>query len=126
MFVQPSHGFKLPVDGNKAVIMVGPGTGIAPFRAFLEEREATGATGKNWLFFGDQRRTADFLYEEQLISWAKSGRSRPTRPRLLPRSGRESLCAGSYARTSSGLVVVVGGWGALLCLWRCLTHGKRC
>jgi sulfite reductase (NADPH) flavoprotein alpha-component len=51
------------------MIMVGPGTGIAPFRAFLEERAATDAKGKNWLFFGDQKRTADFLYEEQLTAW---------------------------------------------------------
>jgi sulfite reductase (NADPH) flavoprotein alpha-component len=55
------------------MIMVGPGTGIAPFRAFLEERAATGATGKNWLFFGDQKRAADFLYEELLTGWQKSG-----------------------------------------------------
>ena len=53
--------------------MVGPGTGIAPFRAFLEERGATGATGKNWLFFGDQRRATDFLYHDQIISWVESG-----------------------------------------------------
>jgi sulfite reductase (NADPH) flavoprotein alpha-component len=53
--------------------MVGPGTGIAPFRAFLEERQAGGARGKNWLFFGDQKRATDFLYEEQLVAWHKEG-----------------------------------------------------
>ena len=73
VFVQPSHGFKPPVNGGTPIIMVGPGTGIAPFRAFLEERSATGAKGKNWLFFGDQKRAADFLYEEQLTAWQKSG-----------------------------------------------------
>jgi sulfite reductase (NADPH) flavoprotein alpha-component len=73
VFVQPSHGFKPPVNGNTPMIMVGPGTGIAPFRAFLEERAATGAKGKNWLFFGDQKRAADFLYEKQLTAWEKSG-----------------------------------------------------
>jgi sulfite reductase (NADPH) flavoprotein alpha-component len=73
VFVQPSHGFKPPVNGDTPMIMVGPGTGIAPFRAFLEERLATSAKGKNWLFFGDQKRAADFLYEEQLTSWQKSG-----------------------------------------------------
>lgn len=73
VFVQPSHGFKPPLDGSKPMIMVGPGTGIAPFRAFLEERAATGAPGRNWLFFGDQTRAADFLYEEQLIAWQQSG-----------------------------------------------------
>jgi sulfite reductase (NADPH) flavoprotein alpha-component len=53
--------------------MVGPGTGIAPFRAFLEERQATGAKGKNWLFFGDQRAATDFLYREQLEGMKASG-----------------------------------------------------
>jgi sulfite reductase (NADPH) flavoprotein alpha-component len=73
VFVQPSAGFKLPADANAPVIMVGPGTGIAPFRAFLQERQTTGAPGKNWLFFGDQRRATDFLYEGQLTAWQKSG-----------------------------------------------------
>ncbi len=72
VFVQPSHGFKPPPNGDVPMIMVGPGTGIAPFRAFLEERAAAGAKGKNWLFFGDQKRSADFLYEEQLTAWQKS------------------------------------------------------
>jgi len=71
VYVQPSHGFKPPVNGDTPMIMVGPGTGIAPFRAFLEERLATGAKGKNWLFFGDQTRASDFLYEEQLTGWQK-------------------------------------------------------
>ena len=53
--------------------MVGPGTGIAPFRAFLEERQATGARGDNWLFFGEQRRALDFLYQEQLEGMHKDG-----------------------------------------------------
>lgn len=66
VFVHKSPAFKLPADGSRPVIMVGPGTGIAPFRAFLEERRATGATGKNWLFFGDQRAASDFLYRDEL------------------------------------------------------------
>ena len=73
VFVQASHGFKLPTDGSVPVIMVGPGTGIAPFRAFLQERHATKAPGKNWLFFGDQKRTSDFLYREQLEAWLADG-----------------------------------------------------
>jgi sulfite reductase (NADPH) flavoprotein alpha-component len=55
------------------MIMVGPGTGIAPFRAFLEERRATGAPGKNWLFFGDQKAASDFLYREELLAMKESG-----------------------------------------------------
>ena len=73
LFVQPSSTFKLPKDGDVPIVMVGPGTGIAPFRAFLEERRATGAKGKNWLFFGDQKRAADFLYEAELTAWTKEG-----------------------------------------------------
>ncbi len=73
IFVQKSHGFSPPADDSAAAIMVGPGTGIAPFRAFLEEREARGAKGKNWLFFGDQKRTNDFLYEDQIMDWQRRG-----------------------------------------------------
>jgi len=53
--------------------MVGPGTGIAPFRAFLEERDARDAKGRNWLFFGDQKRSTDFLYEDQIVDWQRRG-----------------------------------------------------
>jgi sulfite reductase (NADPH) flavoprotein alpha-component len=53
--------------------MIGPGTGIAPFRAFLEERAATGATGKNWLFFGDQHAASDFLYREEIEAFVRKG-----------------------------------------------------
>ena len=73
VFVQKSHGFAPPADDNAPLIMVGPGTGIAPFRAFLEEREARGARGRNWLFFGDQKRATDFLYEDQVIDWQRRG-----------------------------------------------------
>ena len=73
VFIQTAHGFRLPRDPALPVIMVGPGTGIAPFRAFLQERRATGATGKNWLFFGDQRRSCDFLYADELTTWADDG-----------------------------------------------------
>ena len=73
IFVQPSHGFKLPHNSDTPIIMIGPGTGIAPFRAFLQDRQATGARGKNWLFFGDQKRSTDFLYEEELTNWLGNG-----------------------------------------------------
>lgn len=66
VFVSDSH-FGPPEDGAKDCIMIGPGTGIAPFRAFMQDRVASGATGRNWLFFGDQKRGTDFLYEEE---WA--------------------------------------------------------
>ncbi|MBA4187405.1 MAG: sulfite reductase subunit alpha [Planctomycetaceae bacterium] len=73
VFVHTSPGFRVPTDGDVPIIMVGPGTGIAPFRAFLEERSATGANGKNWLFFGDQRRDTDFLYRYELEAYQQSG-----------------------------------------------------
>ncbi|MFG1396010.1 sulfite reductase subunit alpha [Roseixanthobacter pseudopolyaromaticivorans] len=65
-YIQKAHGFALPGDASRSVIMVGPGTGIAPFRAFLHERMAAKAPGKNWLFFGHQRRDSDFFYEDEL------------------------------------------------------------
>ncbi|MBC8001188.1 MAG: sulfite reductase subunit alpha [Opitutaceae bacterium] len=66
VFIQTSHGFRLPSNGDTPVIMIGPGTGVAPFRAFLHERRATGAKGRNWLVFGEQRSTLDFYYRDEL------------------------------------------------------------
>ena len=71
-FVQPNKRFKLPAE-NKDVIMVGPGTGIAAFRSFLAERDATGATGRNWLFFGEQHFVSDFLYQTEIQNWYDTG-----------------------------------------------------
>jgi sulfite reductase (NADPH) flavoprotein alpha-component len=73
VFVQPSHGFHPPKDPTTPLIMVGPGTGIAPFRAFLEERVALGHLGKNWLFFGDQKRETDFLYQTEIENYLAQG-----------------------------------------------------
>ena len=73
VFVHTARHFRVPANGDTPIIMVGPGTGIAPFRAFLEERLVTGAKGRNWLFFGDQKRRQDFLYEEQILGWVKDG-----------------------------------------------------
>ncbi|HUH85616.1 MAG TPA: hypothetical protein VLX85_13485, partial [Stellaceae bacterium] len=70
--VQPAHNFRL-AKPDAPIIMIGPGTGVAPFRAFLQERRAEGATGRNWLFFGDRRRAADFLYEEELLEYRRDG-----------------------------------------------------
>ncbi len=73
IYFHHNPNFRLPADATTPVIMVGPGTGIAPFRAFLAERRATGAPGKNWLFFGDQKSTTDFLYREELNSLLDDG-----------------------------------------------------
>jgi sulfite reductase (NADPH) flavoprotein alpha-component len=71
--VQRAHAFALPSDPSVPVIMVGPGTGIAPFRAFLQERKATRAQGRNWLFFGHQRSNCDFFYEDELAAMKSAG-----------------------------------------------------
>ena len=73
VFVHSNKAFRPPVDPAVPMIMVGPGTGIAPFRAFLEERAATSAPGKNWLFFGDQKAATDFLYADELHALRASG-----------------------------------------------------
>jgi len=73
VYVHSNPAFRLPADGNTPVIMVGPGTGIAPFRAFLEDRKATGSTGKNWMFFGNPHRTTDFLYEAEFEGFLADG-----------------------------------------------------
>jgi sulfite reductase (NADPH) flavoprotein alpha-component len=73
VYVQKAHGFALPEDPKVPIIMIGPGTGIAPFRAFLLDRKATGASGKNWLFFGHQRSSCDFFYADELNALKTSG-----------------------------------------------------
>ena len=73
VFVHHNKNFRPPANPDAPMIMVGPGTGIAPFRAFLEERRATGAKGKNWLFFGDQRGATDFLFREELEAMQRDG-----------------------------------------------------
>ena len=72
-YFHPNKNFKLPQDGNVPIIMVGPGTGIAPFRAFIEERRALGSTGKNWLFFGDRSSKTDYLYGEEWEKYRSDG-----------------------------------------------------
>jgi sulfite reductase (NADPH) flavoprotein alpha-component len=73
VYVQKAHGFALPQDPKVPIIMIGPGTGIAPFRAFLLDRKATGAPGKNWLFFGHQRSSCDFFYADELNAMKTAG-----------------------------------------------------
>ena len=70
--IQTSH-FRLPKDPTTPILMCGPGTGIAPFRAFLQEAEATGRRGRSWLLFGDQHRETDFLYEPEITEWVRNG-----------------------------------------------------
>lgn len=73
VYIHHNPNFKLPADPDAPIIMIGPGTGVAPFRAFLEEREELGAEGKTWLFFGDRRFSTDFLYQVDWQRWLKEG-----------------------------------------------------
>ena len=74
VFLHQNKHFKLPENGDTSIIMVGPGTGIAPFRAFVEERTAKGDGGKNWLFFGDRNQSTDFLYKEDFERYQANGK----------------------------------------------------
>jgi sulfite reductase (NADPH) flavoprotein alpha-component len=73
VYIQHNPNFKLPKNPDTPIIMVGPGTGVAPFRSFMQEREETGAKGKSWLFFGDQHFVTDFLYQTEWQKWLKDG-----------------------------------------------------
>ena len=73
VYVEHNKNFKLPADPNAPLIMIGAGTGVAPYRAFLQEREATGASGETWLFFGDRRFRTDFLYQLEWLRFLKDG-----------------------------------------------------
>ncbi len=74
VYVQESRSFRLPGDRARDIIMVGPGAGIAPFRAFLQQRLLEGASGRHWLFFGEQHRATDFLYGEEFLTYQKQGK----------------------------------------------------
>lgn len=73
VYIQHNDNFKLPENPDTPIIMVGPGTGVAPFRSFMQEKEETGAEGKSWLFFGDQHFVTDFLYQTEWQRWVKDG-----------------------------------------------------
>jgi sulfite reductase (NADPH) flavoprotein alpha-component len=73
IYIQPNKKFRLPQQADAPIIMIGPGTGIAPFRSFLHERRILGHTGSNWLFFGERRASTDFLYREELIAMQADG-----------------------------------------------------
>lgn len=74
VYVQPAHHFTLPADESAPIIMVGPGTGVAPFRAFMQERTARGSKGKNWLFFGERNRISDYFYKQEWEEWVTQGK----------------------------------------------------
>tara|TARA_B100000029_G_scaffold52298_1_gene47544 strand:+ start:3141 stop:4421 length:1281 start_codon:yes stop_codon:yes gene_type:complete len=73
VFMSPTRSFVLPEDDSTDIIMVGPGTGIAPFRAFLQQRQMDASTGRNWLFFGDWTEEGEYLYRDEMETWRESG-----------------------------------------------------
>ncbi|WP_311984634.1 hypothetical protein [Parafrankia sp. CH37] len=73
VFLKPAPHFRPPADDTTPVIMIGPGTGIAPFIGFLQDRQARGASGPNWLFFGEQRRATDYYYADELAAFTAAG-----------------------------------------------------
>ena len=85
VYVQKAQHFALPADPKLPIIMIGPGTGVAPFRAFLQERQATKAPGRNWLYFGHQRSDYDFFYEDELVAMRSAGLLDPPDARLVAR-----------------------------------------
>lgn len=72
VYLQPSHGFTVPEENQTSVIMIGPGTGVAPYRGFMQEREVRQANGRNWLFFGEQHKATEFFYENEWQQWLQS------------------------------------------------------
>jgi sulfite reductase (NADPH) flavoprotein alpha-component len=91
--LKPNRHFHLP-DPATDILMIGPGTGVAPFRAFVQERRSTGATGRNWLFFGDRRFTHDFLYQLEWQDALADGSLARLDPRFFTRYAVQGLCAG--------------------------------
>ena len=73
VYVKPNKNFRLPDDPDRPIVMIGPGTGVAPFRAFLQERQAAGAKGRSWLFFGERNFSHDFLYQLDWQAFLKEG-----------------------------------------------------
>ena len=113
-YVQPAHAFGLPADPQTPIVMIGPGTGVAPFRAFLHERMATKANGRNWLFFGHQRSACDFFYEDEFagmkargvltrlsLAWSRDGEEKFYVQDRMREVGRDLWHGSPTARTST-------------------------
>ena len=114
-----------PPNPDAPLIMVGPGTGIAPFRAFLQERQAAGANGKNWLFFGEQHAETDFYYRDELTAMQHGRHPAPPGYGVLARSAEKNLRATPHAGTWRRTMAMTGAGRAFLRLRQCQPHGAR-
>ncbi|MDN5862439.1 MAG: sulfite reductase [NADPH] flavoprotein alpha-component, partial [Salinisphaera sp.] len=117
VYVDRNKNFKLPTDGDTPIIMIGPGTGVAPFRSFLEEREELGGRGRNWLFFGAPHFLSDFYYQTDWLRWRKNGLlskldvafSRDQAGKVYVQHRLREQAAGVYAWLQEGAHIYVCG-----------------
>jgi sulfite reductase (NADPH) flavoprotein alpha-component len=109
VFIEHNERFRLPADTSRDVIMIGPGTGVAPFRGFLQHREAQGATGRNWLFFGARHFSSEFLYQTEWQDAVKKGPAEPRGPSVLARQDAALVRAVQDARSGQGPFRVARG-----------------
>ena len=125
VFVHSNPNFRLPADPDVPVIMVGPGTGVAPFRAFIEDREENGAGGKTWLFFGDRRFRTDFLYQVEWLRWLKLGVLTRLDVAFSRDQGGEGLRAAPHGGEEPRAFRLAAGRGLLLRLRQRQPDGRR-
>ena len=118
VFLQRSPHFRPPEDTGTPMIMVGPGTGIAPFRGFLQERRALGHSGRNWLFFGDQHRSENFYYRDDLEDMVRDGFLNRLDLAFSRDQAEPGVCAAQDARLRRRCVALARRRRAFLRLWR--------
>ncbi len=118
--------FRLPDDSNAPIIMVGPGTGVAPFRAYLQERQATGARGKTWLFFGAQRENSDYYYKEDFEKFMAEGVLTRIDTAFSRDQAHKIYVQDRMKESSEELWKWLEARGLFLCLRRCQTDGQGC
>ena len=122
VYIQSNDHFRLP-DDDVPILMIGAGTGVAPYRAFMQEREARGAAGRSWLFFGERNFRSDFLYQVEWQDLHQGWRAKSPRSRVLARRRAEDLCAGSSAPPGPRCLRVARGRRIPLRLRRQRAHG---
>ena len=126
VYLKPNPHFRLPADPDRAVIMIGPGTGVAPFRAFMQQREATEASGRNWLFFGNRHFTHDFLYQLEWQDWKQSGLLTRIDTAFSRDQRQKDLRAASHLGAAARAVRLDRGRRRDLCLRRRQCDGEGC